>query len=120
MRHAKYLNAREYAQMLRKGNNADVADFAEDFLEALDFSEDGSIPRLIIQATENAPDDVITYAERIEWLERGSDMLGRVEELIEKGFPEFANMDADDAVAEIIKRFQPVKFLGGQKLEYDL
>lgn len=120
MRNAKYLNAREYAEMLSRGNNYDVADFAEEFLDALDVCEETRIVEIeaaLDGYTGSLPEDVITNVQQTEWHVGSSELVDKIEAMIEAQCPEYADMDTDDAIADMLKR---LKYRLGPPLEYDL
>lgn len=115
-RSGKYLNAREYAERLRLSDNKDVQDFAEEFLDALDYQGDdrgaADIRKAIDKATVNAA-DVSTYIEKVEWLEGEADGLDEIEKLIEEKCPEYAvqirSRDTKEIIEDMIKRLRPVQ-----------
>jgi hypothetical protein len=109
-RSGKYLNAREYAERLRLSDNKDVQDFAEEFLDALDFQDGQSqteIEKTLDKFTDGVDAEVGTsIVERIEWLGTGSDTLLAIEKSIGEDCPEYdiEKEDTETIITDLIRR----------------
>jgi hypothetical protein len=120
----KYLNAREYAERLRLSENRDIQDFAEDFIEALDFVEDstGELVRLRDALDEAvSEDDASTYLGKVKWLSDEAETLLAISDKIYEVFPQFEEYSLEDIIDGLILLKQAALKLNPKPVqEYDL